>query len=123
MSWDAELVNAGTGDTIGEWNFTHNTNVMANLVLHPDTDTSRTVAQEVFAPQNTSWWRLLDGTDGPEGAKLLDRIIDGLRADPARFRQLNPTNGWGDYDSFLTVLVQMREAIPASGPVSWSVVG
>lgn len=123
MSWDAELIDADTSKTLAEWNFTHNTNVMANLVLYPNTDTSRSVAAEVFSPQNTPWWRLLDGTDGPEGAKLLDRIIAGLRADAARFQELNPANGWGDYDSFLAVLVQMRESIPVSGSVSWSVTG
>ncbi|BBY54156.1 hypothetical protein H7J07_05970 [Mycobacterium koreense] len=123
MSWDAELVDVATGETLAEFNYTHNTNVMANLVLYPDTDVSRGVGEEVFFPQNPPWWQHLDGCGGPSGAQLLDRLIAALKADPAWFRQLNPPNGWGSYDSFLGKLEEMRLAIPASGAVRWTVTG
>src|SRR5262245_15711215 len=27
--------------------------------------------------------------------------VERLKADPERFKQFNPSNGWGDYDGFL----------------------
>ncbi len=69
-----------------------------------------------------AWWDLLHGRTGPEGAQLLDRIIKGLAADPERFRAMNPENGWGDYDSLLARLTEMRDAVP-EWPTTWSVNG
>ncbi len=123
MSWDATLTRSDTGEDVADWNFTHNCNVMANLVLYPDTDTSRTTFQEVFTPQDPSWWKCLHGMDGRQGAEFLGRIVTGMRADPDRYRKLNPDNGWGDYDAFLAVLEEMRAAVPAGTPTRWSVVG
>ncbi|MFZ2240551.1 MAG: hypothetical protein WAV90_13640 [Gordonia amarae] len=121
MSWDASLSRSATDED--EWNYTHNCNHMANAVLYPDFDTSRTVFSELLDPQCPSWWQLLDGLDGPESRRLLDRVITGMRAEPARFRAMNPSNGWGDYDRFLRVLERMRAAIPESGTVRWIVSG
>lgn len=121
MSWDADLID-DDNVVIASWNYTHNTNVMANLVLYPDTDTSRSVFDEVMSPRGTPWWQLLNGS-GADGAELLGRILAGLRADPGRFRALNPTNGWGDYDQFVAILEQMRSAVPADAPTRWSVTG
>ena len=69
-----------------------------------------------------SWWTYLDGMEGPQGAALLDRIVRGLEGDPGRFRVMNPENGWGDYDSFLAVLRDMRKSVP-EWPTTWSVSG
>ena len=120
MSWDADLID-DRGHTEGEWNYTHNCNGMANAVLDPEYE-QRTVFAEVFDRKHVSWWKRLDGLSGPEGAALLDRIIRGLEADPERFRALNPENGWGDYDSFVKVLTDMRNAVP-EWPTTWSVSG
>ena len=122
MSWDADLIDDATGDVVYETNYTHNVNMMANLVLNPDTDTSQTVFEEVFAPKQPSWWVALDGLSGAAGARYLDRIIEGLRADPPRFRALNPENGWGDYDRFVARLEEMRDAVPEA-PSTWRVSG
>jgi hypothetical protein len=32
---------------------------------------------------------------------LLRAGLERLRADPQRFKQLNPSNGWGSYDGFV----------------------
>lgn len=106
MSWHAHL-DDDRGHEEGWWNYTHNCNRMAN---------------EVIAPQEVSWWKLLDGMDGPDGAALLSRIVDGLRADPEHFRAMNPENGWGNYDSFVALLDEMRRAVP-EWPCSWEVHG
>ncbi|MFA5709326.1 hypothetical protein [Mycolicibacterium sp.] len=123
MSWDAELIDEDSAAVIGDWNYTHNVNAMAHLVLYPDADIPRSVFDEVFSPQNTPWWRLLDGRGGADGAALLGEIIAGLRATPERFRALNPANGWGNYEQFLALLEQMRDAVPAGARTRWSVSG
>lgn len=118
MSWDAELRDDATGNILGEWNYTHNCNGMANAVLYPDHEQQSTF-DEVFRPQRESWWKVLDGMDGPRGRELLDRIINGLEMDPGRFIAMNPPNGWGNYTSFLVRLGEMRETVP-SDPYEFS---
>jgi len=84
MSWDADFDGRS-------WNYTHNTNRMIRDI-DPD------------------WWDSLDGLSGAEGSALLGKIITGLESDPERFRAMNPENGWGDYDSLLGVLREMKRA-------------
>ncbi len=123
MSWNAYLVD-DRGHTEGDWNYTHNTNGMANAVLDSAYE-QRPVAEEVFGfsdHEHVSWWRRLDGMSGPDGAALLDRIIKGIEADRPRFEALNPSNGWGDVESFVETLTAMRDAVP-EWPTSWSVHG
>ena len=120
MSWDADLID-DRGHYEGEWNYTHNCNGMANAVLYPDYE-QQTVFDEVFRSTHPSWWKVLDGKTGPEGAAFLDSIIRGLESDPERFRAMNPENGWGDYDSFVKVLTSMRDAVP-EWPTTWAASG
>jgi hypothetical protein len=45
--------------------------------------------------------------DGMLAADLAIRAARGLLravADPARFRALNPSNGWGDFEGFVAIL-------------------
>lgn len=35
---------------------------------------------------------------------VLDKGLSELRADPAKFKQFNPSNGWGDYEGLLEVV-------------------
>lgn len=120
MSWDADLID-DRGHNDGSWSYTHNCNGMANAVIHDDYE-QQSVFAEVFRPLRESWWKRLDGMSGPEGAAYLDGIVRGLELDPERFRALNPENGWGDYDSFVKVLVEMRDAVP-EWPTTWRVSG
>lgn len=99
MSWDAGLVCECCGASRGSWNYTHNTNGMANAVLGATSP-------------GRSWWQQLNNLSGANGAALLNRIIKALEAAPFRFRAMNPDNGWGDYDSFVKVLTEMRDAVP-----------
>jgi hypothetical protein len=123
MSWDAELRD-DRGHVEGEWNYTHNCNKMATVAL------SFAVLHDSFADLSlseplsgvTSWFHNLDGRSGPEGAAILHKIITELQADPEKYRALNPANGWGDYDSFLAILVDMRDRVP-EWPTTWKVCG
>lgn len=120
MSWDAWLTD-DRGHSEGDWNYTHNCNGMANAVLYADYDTTQTTWNEVFHadPNRPSWWRVLNGMSGLDGAMFLTNIIKGLEAEPERFRAMNPDNGWGNYDDFLRLLTQMRDAVPENWPSVW----
>lgn len=117
MSWDAYLID-DRGHEEGFWNYTHNCNPMIEAALGEDIEATTEPWWQSICTQGASplgrccWWELLHGAEGPEGAALLDRVIRGLEAEPARFRAMNPQNGWGDYDSLLKVLTEMRNAVP-----------
>jgi hypothetical protein len=121
MSWDATLID-DRGHVEGDWNYTHNCNGMANAVLYDDYE-QQSVFDEVFRSSHPSWWKVLDGMNGQESVAFLQRIIDGLEAQPARFRAMNPDNGWGNYDQFLALLKKMRDSVPTDWPTAWSVSG
>ena len=126
MSWDIYLTD-DRGHSEGEWNYTHNCNGMIEAALGDATEGTPEPFWSVLAGGKSgmgrrSWWSLLDGCNGPEGAALLDRIISGMEADPERFRAMNPPNGWGDYDSLLRVLRSMRAAVP-DWPTTWAAHG
>jgi hypothetical protein len=116
MSWHAHLID-DRGHEEGWWNYTHNCNGMIRAAL--EVDGFDVEDHWLVGP---SWWKHLDGRNGAEGGAFLDRIIRNLEADPARFRAMNPPNGWGDYDSLAKVLTEMRNAVP-EWPCAWSVHG
>jgi hypothetical protein len=43
----------------------------------------------------------------------LDRAIAAMRAAPAVYEALNPSNGWGDYEGALAYLERLREGCVA----------
>lgn len=133
-----DVVDAEVWESVGEWGFTHNTSVMIYAVLQdarvdlpPDPAPCSTYDSETgewtYWPDGhgcIAWWDHLDGMTGAEGWHYLRIIIDGLEADPGRFRALNPSNGWGDYDSLLGVLREMRDACAVEDPsLVWSASG
>jgi len=104
VSWDASF----DGES---WNYTHNTNRMIGTAFASMTglDTPP-VDHPLLGPViGPAWWKRLDGMTGAQGAEYLGLIITGLEADPARFRAMNPANGWGTYDGLLLVLREMYE--------------
>ena len=40
----------------------------------------------------------------------LEAAIRALCADPARFKEMDPPNGWGSYDTLLPALVELADA-------------
>jgi hypothetical protein len=122
VSWDAYLTD-DRGHTEGDWNYTHNCNRMIGDAMatagYPEVKQCAGPLGPAIGP---AWWDRLDGLSGPEGAALLDHIIRALEAEPARFIAMNPDNGWGDYDSLVKVLCDMRDAVP-EWPTTWSVSG
>lgn len=82
-----------------EWfeaNYTHNCNVMAKAagiyeyVWRPEECNDVQVAGDLIAPLNTG--------------------ITQMEKNPIKFKALNPTNGWGCYNTFLSWLRAYRNA-------------
>lgn len=55
-------------------------------------------------------WGELIGQTGEQSLPMLLDVQRTLSADPARFRALNPPNGWGDYDGLLRVVAELVSA-------------
>ena len=130
MSWDATLYSVTevtdcehcgqalpeprrVGSEAGWWNYTRNVTPMIAAAWEAETG----------KPVERNWWDMLDGLDGPAGREHVATVIRGLESDPARFRAMNPANGWGGYDSLLQVLRAMRDAAEDDVAYVWSVSG
>lgn len=46
----------------------------------------------------------LRGMRCADAKPILDAAVLAMEADPARFRAMNPENGWGDYEGALKIL-------------------
>lgn len=117
MSWDATLHDT-SGHVYGDWNYTHNCNGMIAAALR-ESPHAKSIEHVLVG---RSWWDGLNGLSGKAGGQLLTVAIDQLEADPDRFRAMNPANGWGDYESLVVVLQDMRDAVP-DHPTIWQVSG
>jgi len=125
MSWDAELTVDRTGESIGEWNSTHNTNRMIAWALD-DIDRAWTFPLTVEPTprrKRPPWWWALDDLNGAEGARLLSGVIGDMEANIEVFREMNPDNGWGDADSLVSVLRSMLAACLTEEPTTWNLWG
>jgi hypothetical protein len=134
MSWDATLYSvtevthcAECGHELdkprqeraeAEWfNYTHNAGPMIYAALD---------GAGIELAEEERWWQRLSGMSGPESRGYLGAIITHLEADPARFRAMDPPNGWGCYDGpdgLLGVLRRMRDSVPDGETTVWSVSG
>ena len=109
MSWDAYFAAVdidGESHWLSDWNYTHNTNRMADDALGEG-----------------SWWQRLNGSTGEEGYALLTQILEVFAADPAKFRAMNPDNGWGDFDRFRDILRNMADLSRRFPTGVWQVSG
>lgn len=73
-------------ECVFEANITHNLNRMA---------TAAGIYEACWRPDE------LGITKAGQLVPLLRAGLERLRADPQRFKQLNPSNGWGKYDGFV----------------------
>lgn len=116
MSWDASLNTRVDGKTItipgAEWNHTHNCNHMINAAM-----------KDLGIEKKGPWWKQIDGKTASESNKFLGDVINVLQTDPIRFVAMNPDNGWGSYDSLLSVLGDMRDTGIQFPSATWNVWG
>lgn len=81
-------------ETVYDSNITHNLTEMAG---------EAGIYEALWRPEEMGATRAID---------LIESLEDGLgrlKADPKRFKQFNPSNGWGDYDSFVTFVDRYLE--------------
>lgn len=52
----------------------------------------------------------LEGMSASEAAPRLEAAIEEMRTNPGKYKAMNPENGWGDYDSALQFLNDIRNA-------------
>jgi len=132
MSWDASLVVKGSGGSdredydfwqyVGEWNYTHNTNAMIGNALEA-------IGEDpgehhwLIGHMGPSWFHMLDGMSGKDGARLLSAIVAELDAKPEEYMKMNPSNGWGDYGSLVGVLREMQSRGGNYPDAEWEVSG
>ena len=76
-------------------NYTHNLNVMAqeagiySFVWRPEENGIETAGQMI---------------------EILEKGIKELKSNPEKYKAFNPSNGWGDYDSFILFLERYLKA-------------
>lgn len=68
-------------------------------------------------------WQALNGAPASESGGMLRKVADTLRADPERFKALNPPNGWGSYEGAISVMERMADACARHPRAHWSVNG
>lgn len=122
MSWDADLYD-DRGHLEHEANYTHNTNGMIAAALEAIGMEKPHTEEGFWRIVGPEWWKQLDGMSGEDGVKYLQSIIDELEREPAKYRAMNPENGWGDYNGLLAVLKRMRDSTPTDWPTQWRVSG
>lgn len=55
-------------------------------------------------------WKSFIGMRAGEAGPTWQTVADTLRADPERFKAMNPPNGWGDYDGAVEVISALAAA-------------
>ena len=84
MSWDIGIHYNGIKFEDASWNYTHNCN-------------------EMMREAGYDWVYHLDGQLLVETLPRFEAMLANLKADPERYRALNPANGWGDYDRLVAL--------------------
>lgn len=125
MSWDAYLVSCcitcGHKENHGSWNYTHNCNQMISVVVEEMGHALKT--HWLIGHMGKSWFEVLDGMSGKDGATFLCDVVARLEADPERFRAMNPPNGFGSYETLIPVLSDMKVASYENPGDFWRVGG
>lgn len=58
---------------------------------------------------NTGLYKL-NGLIGEEAALELEQAINKMESSPKEYRQMNPANGWGNYEGAITFLENLKIA-------------
>lgn len=59
---------------------------------------------------NDGWERITkNNVSSKTASEILEKILVRLVENPGKYRAMNPKNGWGDYDSMLAWLQNLKE--------------
>lgn len=102
MSLDVYLTKPMPTDVYSA-NITHNLGYMANAVVLSN---GQTLYQILWRPDECT----PPYTRAGEIAELLDEGFNILLADPEKYKQYNPDNGWGSYEILVSFVYKYRNA-------------
>lgn len=105
MSWDFHITSKRC-PTCGRWEYFDEAPVQ-----HSNNYTSN---MWPMLKQAGFHWDDIEGKPCREAFPLLDNLVKELKSAPEVYRQLNPKNGWGEYDSFLDWLTRMTRWVEKS---------
>lgn len=103
MSLDVSLTEMRPTDVYSS-NITHNLAKMAQEVKFEWNNATYTLYSVLWHADS------LGLTKASEIAELLDLGWNVLLADPVKFQEFNPANGWGNYDTLCNFVYQYRNA-------------
>lgn len=72
--------------------------------LHYDANYTYNVAPMFLEAMGGDGIRQLDGLIGEECLPLLGKAIADMVENPGKYKAMNPSNGWGDFDGALELL-------------------
>lgn len=55
-------------------------------------------------------WKEFIGMRAGDAGSIWQAVVDELQDDPDKYKELNPANGWGDYDGAVEVLTALAAA-------------
>jgi len=84
MAWDIGIHLNGIRFENASWNYTHNCNKMMKIAGY-------------------DWIYNLDGQKVADTIPKFQEMLKNLKSDPEKFRAMNPSNGWGSYDSLVNM--------------------
>lgn len=100
MSWNLNMVvdigNERTADVFDGINYTYNVSAMYYRAFDD--------GNELL---NIKGIRRLEGLSGEEAKPLLEKAIKNMMRKPEIYKNLNPDNGWGNYEGALSTLEQL----------------
>lgn len=97
MSWDVGFELNGHRFEGSSWNYTHNCN-------------------EMMRKAGLDWIYNLDGLKVKDTIPQFEMMLENLKADPERYREMNPSNGWGNYDELVSIWES--EILPAARKIA-----
>ena len=97
MSWDIGIELNGFEFKNTDWNYTHNCNQMMRGAGY-------------------DWIYNLDKVKVKDTIPHFEKMLENLKAEPEKYRSMNPSNNWGDYDSLVALFE--TEIIPTAKKIS-----
>lgn len=108
----------------------YDSQVVISKVLHSDNYTSNVSSMyydafKKFAKRNleteeiptylidedSRWFEVINMCENNRQKIILKAMVDILKANPEKYRAMNPTNGWGDYEGAVDFLQKNYEAL------------
>lgn len=106
MSWNISININGISLENADWNYTHNCNQM-------------------MRDAGYDWVYHLDGQRLDETLPKFEAMLKNLKAEPKKYRAMNPDNSWGDYDSLVKlweeeIIPRAKEILTKVTDAQWS---